>query len=145
MTQSQDVGLERTRLAKIALAAWCNLDPDQLPPTKEWIEHPSDVNRQAWDRVVEAVSAEVRQAAEARAEALEVALRGQATRWELEACHAAAGDSDSLVLLACAGDLRALLPHVCEKQEEIGSARSQPIAASNSRLPAQHSNGGREP
>lgn len=42
----------RSDLAMIALAAWVNLTPDQLPQEKMWIEHPNDDNRQAWDRVV---------------------------------------------------------------------------------------------
>lgn len=49
--------MERARLAKIALAAWVNVDPDKLPAEKMWIEHPNDLNRQAWDRVVGAIIA----------------------------------------------------------------------------------------
>jgi hypothetical protein len=158
MTQSQDVGLERTRLAKIALAAWCNLDPDQLPPTKEWIEHPSDVNRQAWDRVVEAVSAEVRQAAEARAEALEVALETFAIMAnedtdDLDDEHVVRlffsdpqyDGEDTLLgerFMRAFRRARALLPHVCGEGEV---SRSQPCA--NGAPPIlsepQHSDGGR--
>jgi hypothetical protein len=55
MTESD---LERTRLAKVALAAWVNVDPDKLPAEKMWIEHPSDENRKAWDRVIEALRLE---------------------------------------------------------------------------------------
>lgn len=47
--------LKRTHLAKVALAAWVNVPVDQLPQEKMWIEHPCDLNRQAWDRVVSAV------------------------------------------------------------------------------------------
>ena len=42
----------RSPLARLALAAWANVRPDQLPDDKAWIEHPNDANRQAWDRVV---------------------------------------------------------------------------------------------
>jgi hypothetical protein len=49
--------LVRSPLARIALAAWVNVDPDKLPPEKMWIEHPSDENRKAWDRVVSALAA----------------------------------------------------------------------------------------
>lgn len=55
MIENQD--LTRSRLARIALAAWVNVEPDALPADKMWIEHPNDVNRQAWDRVVAALSA----------------------------------------------------------------------------------------
>lgn len=48
--------LERSRLARVALAAWVNVSPDQLPAAQMWVEHPSDANRQAWDRVVRALS-----------------------------------------------------------------------------------------
>ena len=54
--------LTRSNLARVALAAWVNVDPDQLPADKMWIEHPNDVNRQAWDRVIEAVTAEYKAA-----------------------------------------------------------------------------------
>lgn len=49
--------LTRSPLARIALAAWVNVDPDKLPPEKAWIEHPNDDNRQAWERVIAAVLA----------------------------------------------------------------------------------------
>lgn len=52
--------LERSRLAKIALAAWVNVSPEQLPQEKMWIEHPNHESRQAWDRVVNAILAEGR-------------------------------------------------------------------------------------
>ncbi|MBO9710518.1 MAG: hypothetical protein J7521_20145 [Caulobacter sp.] len=47
--------MTRTNLARAALAAWCGVTPDKLPPEKAWIEHPDDLNRQAWDRVVSAI------------------------------------------------------------------------------------------
>lgn len=50
--------MERSHMARIALAAWVNVRPDQLPAEKMWIEHPKDDNRQAWERVCEAVIAE---------------------------------------------------------------------------------------
>lgn len=49
--------LTRSRLARIALAAWCNIDPESLPAEKMWIEHPNNESRMGWDRVVEAVAA----------------------------------------------------------------------------------------
>lgn len=54
---------ERSDLAKIALAAWVNVRPDQLPAEKMWIEHPNDENRKAWDRVIHAILAEARRVA----------------------------------------------------------------------------------
>jgi hypothetical protein len=56
-TNSEPSAAVRSRLARVALAAWVNVDPDQLPADKIWIEHPNDHNRQAWDRVVAAVIA----------------------------------------------------------------------------------------
>lgn len=47
--------LTRSSLAKIALAAWCNVSPEQLPAERVWIEHPDDLNRQAWERVANAI------------------------------------------------------------------------------------------
>lgn len=47
--------LTRSDLAKIALAAWVGVRPDQLPPEKMWIEHPNHESRLAWDRVVTAI------------------------------------------------------------------------------------------
>jgi len=53
-----------TRLARIALAAWVNVRPDQLPAAQEWINHPSDHNRQAWERVVAALYAAFQEGSE---------------------------------------------------------------------------------
>jgi hypothetical protein len=50
--------LERSRLAKIALAAWVGVSPDQLPAEKMWIEHPNHDSRKAWDRAIEALRVE---------------------------------------------------------------------------------------
>jgi hypothetical protein len=47
--------LTRSHLARVALAAWVNVKPDQLPQQLMWIEHPNDLNRQAWGRVVQAI------------------------------------------------------------------------------------------
>lgn len=58
---------ERTNLSRIALAAWVNVRPDQLPAEKMWIEHPNDDNRQAWDRVIGAILFEAKQVAVAAA------------------------------------------------------------------------------
>lgn len=48
--------LKRSDLARIALAAWANVRPDQLPDDLAWINHPNDLNRQAWDRVAAAIA-----------------------------------------------------------------------------------------
>lgn len=53
--------LTRTHLARVALAAWVGVTPDQLPPEKQWIEHPNHDSRKAWDRVIEALRAEFEQ------------------------------------------------------------------------------------
>jgi hypothetical protein len=49
--------LTRTELAKIALAAWVGVKPEQLPAEKMWIEHPNHDSRKAWDRVIDALRA----------------------------------------------------------------------------------------
>ena len=43
---------ERSPLALAMLCAWNNIHPDKTPP--EWWNHPSDENRQAWERVAQA-------------------------------------------------------------------------------------------
>jgi hypothetical protein len=50
--------LKRSRLARIALAAWVGVKPEQLPAEKMWIEHPNHDSRKAWDRVIAAILAE---------------------------------------------------------------------------------------
>lgn len=60
MNPSNDLevlNLRRTDTAKAALAAWVGVRRDQLPADKMWIEHPNDLNRQAWDRVIAAIEA----------------------------------------------------------------------------------------
>jgi hypothetical protein len=49
--------LTRGDLARIALAAWVNVRPDQMPDSLDWINHPNDLNRQAWERVAVAIAA----------------------------------------------------------------------------------------
>lgn len=45
----------RSGLSRIALAAWCGVDPDKLPAEKMWVEHPNNASREAWERVVAAI------------------------------------------------------------------------------------------
>lgn len=55
LREAAETDLTRSEFARIALAAWVNVPVDQLGPEKVWIEHPNDLNRQAWDRVINAL------------------------------------------------------------------------------------------
>lgn len=49
---NEEKDITRTELAYNMLCAWSNVSPDKAPP--EWWQHPSDNNRQAWERVAQA-------------------------------------------------------------------------------------------
>lgn len=56
--------LRRSRMALVALAAWVGVEsPDQLPDHMDFMNHPNDLNRKAWERVAAAIEAELRKTA----------------------------------------------------------------------------------